>query len=788
MEYLRLPLVLAFACFLAGLLGGLRLGGPAMALALAAALPLGALAYVPRVLGRARTAGDAHAALAVALAVAGWGLGAQGRAEAAGDCRVLLPDETKVEARGVLAADLLPPTDSTARFPIVPLRVSALRADGEEVAGCRAEVRLRLPRDTPPLLAGTTLDVRGEWWKGAAPVDPSEWPADPAFSGMLLAREARIAAAPDALRNPLLVARGRLEARIHRLFPRQGPLADALLLNRRETMDPELSKRFAASGLIHLLAISGGHVALVGSVLVLLGSALRMPRRRTIVATIALVAVYLALIGAPPSAVRAGIMLGLGLAGLLLQRPHAVLPVVAASALAILAADPLSALDAGFQLSFAGVMGLLVLRPAMMRRLPEAWRRKGWRRRLAEPAVTSLAAFLATAPVAAEHFGRVAPISIVANLPAVPLSSLALVGVGAAVAADPVAPGVATLLAGGAELTLEALRGVVDWAAAVPGGNSAVPGPQWPLWAGVGIAFLVAMDAAGRMRSRMRWTLATGSAGAALLVLPALAPASTDALEIAFLDVGQGDAVAVRTPGDRWVLVDAGVREARFDAGERRVLPYLRARGVRRLEALVLTHPHADHVGGAAAVIRSLRVERVIEPELPYPSPPYRDAIAAALERGVPWTAARPGRTLELDGVRLEFLWPEPDLLDEVRDPNEISAVILVRYGKFTALLTGDATAAAEARLVAAHGAGLRADVLKAGHHGSQTSSTESFLAAVAPELAVISVGRRNDYGLPDEVVLDRLQRRGAAIARTDRDGTVVVRATADGAWERARP
>jgi competence protein ComEC len=568
---------------------------------------------------------------------------------------------------------------------------------------------------------------------------------------------------------------------------RHGPLADALLLGRRETLDRALADRFAQTGLVHLLAISGTHVALLGAVFVLIGRMLRLSRTRVAWLTIALIAAYLALIGAPASAVRSGIMMALALLATVLQRPSASLPIVSAAALVILAVQPMAALDPGFQLSFAGVLGIILLRGAMLRRIPERWRRNPAARWTAESLVVSVAAFVTTAPVVAHHFGQVAPVSIIANLPAIPLSSLALVGVGAAAVLEPVAPPVARLVADGAGLALNLLNGVVDVALLVPGGHAAVSRPRWWLWGLAGLAFLLAMDATARMRDRVRWAVALMSSAAAFLLLPFAGTALDGGLELAFIDVGQGDAVALRTPSGRWLLIDAGERDDGWDAGQRRVLPFLRARGARRIEAMVLTHPHADHIGGAAAVMNGMPVGRVIEPGVPVGSPIYLQTLRAAEARGVAWSAARQDRALHIDGVEILFLWPPVDVLDAPPDANDISVGVRVRYGGFSAVLTGDAPAWVEERMIERYGTiALNADVLKAGHHGSRTSSSAAFLDAVRPELVVVSAGARNRYGHPHREVLSRLHARGIGIARTDQDGTVRIVVEEGGAsWAR---
>jgi competence protein ComEC len=247
------------------------------------------------------------------------------------------------------------------------------------------------------------------------------------------------------------------------------------------------------------------------------------------------------------------------------------------------------------------------------------------------------------------------------------------------------------------------------------------------------------------------------------------------------LDVGQGDAVALRSPGGRWVLFDAGRVWRGGDAGRRTVVPYLRARRG-RLVAFVLSHAHADHVGGAATVLRALRPAQFVDAAFVLGSSAYRDALGAARDAGVRWRRARPGDSLVVDGVVIEFLAPDSTWTASLDDPNSASVVASVRYGEVRFLLVGDAEAPEErwlldrARTDTALAARLRADVLKVGHHGSATSSTAPFVAAVAPRVALVSVGAGNQYGHPSADVIARLRGAGAAVVRTDLAGTVVVR------------
>jgi competence protein ComEC len=262
-------------------------------------------------------------------------------------------------------------------------------------------------------------------------------------------------------------------------------------------------------------------------------------------------------------------------------------------------------------------------------------------------------------------------------------------------------------------------------------------------------------------------------------------------MELVILDVGQGDAIAIRSPRNRWALVDAGPRSPTFDAGQGRVLPFLRQRGVRRLEMVFLTHPDMDHVGGAPAVLGGMGVGAVVDPGLPAGKEVYLEALEAAEESGVPWNAARSGDSLDLDGIAIRVLSPEarppagptpPSRTSGEEGSNEGSLVMELRFGSFAALLTGDAPIPVEEGFLGKIQS-TSVQVLKVGHHGSGSSTSPELLERLSPQAALISVGRRNRYGHPHPEVLRRLESAGAEVYRTDRWGTLVLRARRNGSF-----
>ena len=262
---------------------------------------------------------------------------------------------------------------------------------------------------------------------------------------------------------------------------------------------------------------------------------------------------------------------------------------------------------------------------------------------------------------------------------------------------------------------------------------------------------------------------------AVMAIIPTIPPPRSGEVELHVLDVGQGDAILLRTDAGRWVLFDAGPAWRGGDAGRSTVLPYILRRGG-SLESFVLSHPHADHVGGAATVLAAMRPHTYWDAAFAGGSDAYSLSLAAAKKKGIEWHRVHPGDSVLIDGVSLKFLAPDSAWTVGLKDPNLASTIAVVRYGMVRFLLVGDAERAEEDWLLEWHRDELRADVLKVGHHGSSTSTSDAFLAAVHPDVAVISVGAGNKYGHPSIDVLRALARVGAQVLRTDEAGTVIVR------------
>ena len=447
--------------------------------------------------------------------------------------------------------------------------------------------------------------------------------------------------------------------------------------------------------------------------------------------------------------------------------------------------EPSVVLDIGWQLSVAG-MASLVAAGALFRRIREDrvspnsaprlsrilhWIRslRGLRWTIVREATTGVIATMVTAPLIAWTFGRVSLIAPLSNIVAGPVVAALQPALFVAMLLSPW-PGLARLAADACAVPLALLDRIATTSAAVPWASVHVaPTLVGACCAGVASAALV------RATASRRWMpgLIIAAAAFAVAVWLPLLPGGTGRLELHVIDVGQGDALALRTPGGRWVLVDAGRRWDGGDAGRRVVVPYLRRLGG-PVAAFVLTHAHDDHAGGAASVVEALHPAQWWEPAFVTGSEGYRQALETVRREAVPWHRVRPHDVLSIDGVRFEVVAPDSSWTAAQSDANETSVVLRVSFGKIAFLLTGDAEASEEEWMVS-HANMLHAQVLKVGHHGSRTSSSAAFLDAVQPMLGLVSVGADNSYGHPSPETVQAFAERGIPLLRTDREGSIVV-------------
>ncbi|MGH2677646.1 MAG: ComEC/Rec2 family competence protein, partial [Actinomycetota bacterium] len=542
---------------------------------------------------------------------------------------------------------------------------------------------------------------------------------------------------------------------------RQAGLLRGLAIGDTAGMDPEVEEDFRASGLAHLLAVSGSNVALVLAPALAVAARLRLrPGRRALVAS-AVVAFFALVTRWEPSVLRATAMAAIALVALWAGRPRRVAPALAVAVLSLLVLDPLLSASVGFQLSVAATAGLAVMAGPLANRL--SW----LPRPLAGAAAATLAAQVAVTPLLLLRFGVVPTVTLAANV-------LAFPAVAPALFLGTVASGVANAWPDAGRMVGRLAGAPLGYLVELSDRTARAP---LPTLTGGAVASLLATAVA----ALVAWAVRRRVPGLALIAVavvavlgwasvPSVGPPAS--LTVTFLDVGQGDAAVVQTPDGATVLVDAGPEE-------QQVAAELAALGIRRIDLAVATHAHADHIDGFPAILSRFPVTLLLDPGCPGDSPSYRRFLDAVRDEGVPVRHPRGGRRLTVGRLIVDVLGPDR-CSPGGQSPNDDSLVLRVAYGRSTVLFSGDAEVPAQHDLLADEDP-VQATVLKVPHHGGDTSDVE-FFDAVDSTVAVVSTGP-NDYGHPNPGVLASLRTEGMAVYRTDLAGDVTVTFAADGSW-----
>jgi competence protein ComEC len=635
-------------------------------------------------------------------------------------------------------------------------RVATVRLDGERVL-LRSGRGVRWPTER----VGAVLAVRG----GLEPL--------PASDAWQRARGVHAQLRADALLDtgarrggPAGVVdgvRARAQAALRTGVPaQQSALLRGMALGDDAALSDRTRDEFRASGLSHLVAASGQNVILLAALVLAAAAALGLALRSRLALVLAAIAVYVPLAGGGPSIQRAGVMGAAAVVAVLAGRPAARWHALLLATAVTLALNPRAIEDVGWQLSFAAVVAILLLAA----RVRDGLVRRGLPPGLAEATALTAAATLGTAPLIALHFGQASLVSLPANVLAAPAVAPAMWLAMLAVALGQIGTALAAPVVALAGYPVAYVMWVAHVASGLPGARATAPAGL------VAAACLAAVLALAVRRARPLVVLGAVVAvalGAVLSRTPAGAAAPAG-LRITFLDVGQGDATLIQWRRSA-ILVDTGPPDGP-------ILARLRHAGVRRLDLLVVTHAQADHDGGAAAVLRTLPVALVLDGR-----DGVRDANGLrmgvqAARRGVRLVAARAGEVLRVGPIALRVLWPAGARgpADAGADPNQRAIVAEADAGGVRTLLTADA----ESDVLDGLDLGP-VDVLKVSHHGSADPGLPALLERLRPRLAAIEVGRRNVYRHPAAATVRALRAAGAAVVRTDRDGSVSVEPAAGG-------
>ncbi|MPY96685.1 MAG: DNA internalization-related competence protein ComEC/Rec2 [Actinophytocola sp.] len=596
----------------------------------------------------------------------------------------------------------------------------------------------------------------------------------PASSGELLVAVLRVRAAPGRVTAAPWWQRAAASMRhalravsADVLGPDEAGLLPGLVVGDTSALPLRVEEEFLAAGMSHLTAVSGSNVVIVvGAAFVLLRLVRLGPKASSAVAGVVLLG-YVVLVGSEPSVLRAGVMGGVGLLALALGRNRSALPALAFSVIVLVLVDPAMAISIGFALSVLATAALVLLAP----RWVAAARRRGVPAVVAAGIAVPLAAFVATMPIIAGSSGEISLVTVAANVLAEPAVAPATVlGVVAAVCAMavPVLAEVAVWLAGPA----------VSWLVLVAREAEGVPGAVigWPdgWWGGLAAA-LVCVGVVLAVRSRLLLTIfSAGAVGVVVVAIPVVVVTPgwpPSGWVFVACDVGQGDGLVLST-GERGsaVVVDTGTELGDID----RCLDRL---DVERVPLVILSHLHADHIGGLVAVLDGRAVGGIAVGEGRTPEWAWRQVVATGRRFDVAVLELAVGQRLTWPSLRMRVLGPQyvppPDSRADGADVNDASVVLKVETPAGSVLLTGDVELAAQADLLASD-EDLRADVLKVPHHGSR-GTLPSFLDAVDPAVAVISVGAMNRYGHPSAMVIEELRDGGALVVRTDTEGDIAL-------------
>ncbi|GAA4705963.1 DNA internalization-related competence protein ComEC/Rec2 [Brevibacillus fulvus] len=565
----------------------------------------------------------------------------------------------------------------------------------------------------------------------------------------------------------------------------------SLLLGMQSNVSPELEETYANQGLIHVLAISGLHVTLVSGLFLWVVEKVGISREKTTGLTLLFIVVYVLSVGASSSAVRAGIMGMLGIWGRNSGKRLDVLQIWAAALLLMLAINPYQLWQIGFQLSFVVTLGLLIYVPILSQ---SPYPRKAW---LRTAFAVTWSAQLISFPFLIYWFHQFSPLSWLLNLLLVPILSFIVLPAGYVLLVTgwlhPALAYFPSKLISWILQTLHPLLLEID-RLRIP--FSYWPHPQ-PIWLCSYAIFLVLLPVLWHRGFRRRRDAAFYGMSLVLLLVFARQPFDNgNEVRVTFLDVGQGDSIVVEVGKKKVYLIDSGGtipfsrekwREKRepFEVGKNVVLPYLKARGIERIDHLVLTHGDYDHIGGFFAIINKVSVGSVLVNGTE-PSDQERKLLDLLQQHGVSIQTGEPAEMwTDREDVYWTWLHPGPDTQTGENDASLV--LLLSAYGK-QILFTGDLEQTGEEQLLKS-GLLPRVDVLKVGHHGSKTSTSLPMLKKTQPDLAIISVGKNNRYGHPSNEVIQRLTDAGTLILRTDRQGAVTLHIRPDSlTWESQLP
>ena len=555
-----------------------------------------------------------------------------------------------------------------------------------------------------------------------------------------------------------------------------------MLLGEKGFIPPNLKEVFAEAGIMHILAVSGLHVGIIAMALIAFLSILRLPQKLKLPLLILILIMYASITGFRPSVLRATIMFILLIGGKLINRNRNLNISLFFAAFLILLSNPLILYDAGFLLSFIVTFFIINLTPILQGLLSKIviWIRS--------PLAVSTAAWIGIFPLSAYFFSKVSIISIVSNIFIIPLTGIAVILGFVTFFIGLVSISLAGITANINYLMLSLITLVAKSFSLLPFAFIYVAQPSIMVIALYYLTVFFIIEIFYKKilsrKIKKKATLIVLSVILLIIIVQVFYPA--DNLKVNFINVGEGDCILIEAPNKINILIDGGgTPQSDFDVGSKIVIPYLRRKGINKINLLILTHPHLDHLEGLLPVIREFRVDMVLDSGLICDSSEYKEFISIIQKKGIPYHQAKAGDNFIFsNNLEIFLLNPlyDSDFYNEF-DFNNASIVVKLFYKNADFLFTGDIEEATEKKLLVWQNI-LQSDILKVGHHGSETSTNLEFLDKVNPSIAVITVGK-NHFGHPSQKIIERLKDRNIQIYRTDENGTIIIRTNGQEYWIR---
>ena len=562
------------------------------------------------------------------------------------------------------------------------------------------------------------------------------------------------------------------------------PLAKALLLGFKQELDQDTKKAFSRAGLSHIMAVSGLHVGFVIAPFWFLLPYIRqfkMGKGFGLLLIVLVLLIYAGITGFPASVMRASLTALFLTIGKLFHKSPNSINLTAVAAVILLVFDPNELFNIGFQLSFSAVFIILLILPEIQAGFPY-WLRIKWYAKPLMVIVVSIVVQFGLYPLQVYYFGELSVISPIANALFVPLLGLLIPLAITALIISPFSEVIGFWLSTPFDAFLYWMHKFISMTANWSWTWIEIETPSvliFPFW----LVLIFAIS--GSRIPQLRWKLII--VGLSLLgvlqiqsLINELAPKT---LSITYFDVGQGDAALIQTPNGKHLLIDAGMWNPGYNSGRSIILPHLKYEGINKLDAVILSHPHADHIGGILDLIDSIPIDTIYNSGFEYESNLYRSYLELANQKNTAVKSLRAGNSISIDESVLFLVFaPEGGTFNQ--DPNQHSIVLEVIYGNTEFLFTGDAGENQELRILENYASLLDTDVLKVGHHGSRTSSSEKFISTTSPDISIMSLAESNRFKHPHPEAVQRILESKTELFFTSRDKAIILKSDGKRIWK----